>query len=298
MNSAVSYESATTPICCRRRPALIARINSFQWNCVYAALLLFHVVPASSQSSAAKVPDANPGRPTVATPATLTPVGYVQFENGGLYAAGTRGLVAQFSLNQVTKLAVASRLELLTSWEPFAHSSGDDSNQPGGISLGAQAVVSPGEGLRPTVAASYFHSIYDGAAPDIDIGSAQQSALVLVSLDFRGLHADVNGIFNEQSDSGVRRAQFGQTLSVSHGFGRYTVAGELWHFTQPLTHGNTVGNLWALSYAIQNNLIVDGGFNRGLTSTSTRWEAFAGFTYLLPRRLWKSRGTAKAAQSE
>jgi hypothetical protein len=28
------------------------------------------------------------------------------------------------------------------------------------------------------------------------------------------------------------------------------------------------------------------GFNRGLTSTSTRWEVFVGFTYLLPYRLW------------
>jgi len=27
-------------------------------------------------------PTANPGRPTIATPATLTPVGYIQFETG------------------------------------------------------------------------------------------------------------------------------------------------------------------------------------------------------------------------
>jgi hypothetical protein len=38
------------------------------------------------QSSVADVPAANPGRPTVSTPATLTPVGYLQFETGGLYA--------------------------------------------------------------------------------------------------------------------------------------------------------------------------------------------------------------------
>jgi hypothetical protein len=29
------------------------------------------------------------------------------------------------------------------------------------------------------------------------------------------------------------------------------------------------------------------GFDHGLTDTSTRWEAFAGFTYLLPHKLWK-----------
>jgi hypothetical protein len=32
--------------------------------------------------------------------------------------------------------------------------------------------------------------------------------------------------------------------------------------------------------------VLDAGFNRGLTGTSTRWEIFAGFTYLLPGRLW------------
>jgi hypothetical protein len=39
-----------------------------------------------AQSATAPVPEANPGRPTVSTPATLTPVGYLQFENGVLFA--------------------------------------------------------------------------------------------------------------------------------------------------------------------------------------------------------------------
>jgi hypothetical protein len=32
-------------------------------------------------------------------------------------------------------------------------------------------------------------------------------------------------------------------------------------------------------------VVLDAGFNRGLTSTSTRWEVFFGFTYLIPRKL-------------
>jgi hypothetical protein len=50
-----------------------------------------------------------------------------------------------------------------------------------------------------------------------------------------------------------------------------------------------VGNLWAISYPVRKNLVVDAGLNRGLTSTSTQWEGFAGFTYLLPHRLWKAK---------
>jgi hypothetical protein len=95
-----------------------------------------------------------------------------------------------------------------------------------------------------------------------------------------------NVLFNEVIDSGIHRAQFGQTLSVSHPLGKkFGVSGEIWHFTQPFLRSNAVGNLWALNYNLRKNLVLDGGFNRGLTTTSTRWEEFFGFTYLLPRKI-------------
>ena len=47
-----------------------------------------------------------------------------------------------------------------------------------------------------------------------------------------------------------------------------------------------VDGLFALSYSVRPNIVIDGGFSHGFTSTSTRWQSFAGFTYLLPHRLW------------
>jgi hypothetical protein len=44
-----------------------------------AAVLLSRAIVAS-QSLPPDTPEANPGRPTVSTPATLTPIGYLQFE--------------------------------------------------------------------------------------------------------------------------------------------------------------------------------------------------------------------------
>ena len=261
-----------------------------------ACALALSLLPPLLAQSVSSTPRANPGRPTVSTPATLTPVGYLQFENGGLYAAGTPGLAAQTSLNQVTKLAVAPRLQLLSSWEPWARSSfsnGLAPNQPGGISVGAQAVAFAGSGKKPTVSASYFHSIYDGKTPSLDVGSPFQTGILLFSFDFGAIHVDTNGLVSELTGNGIRRAQFGQTLSVSRGFGKYTVSGELWHFSQPFQNGHCAGNLWALSYALKPNLVLDAGFSRGLTSTSTSWETFVGFTYLLPHRLWPARA-AKA----
>jgi len=245
-----------------------------------------------AQQSADETPAANPARPTVATPATLTPVGYLQFEIGGLYASDSGEFASQTSINQVTKLAVNSRLQFLLLSEPFAHSTiadGPGSSDPGGVSAGVQGVLYPGSGKRPTVSASYIRLLYGGTAPDIDIGTAKNTAILLVSADAAGFHFDINGLVSEQSDAGIRRAQFGQTVSISHPLGPVTIGGELWHFSQPLIRGNAVGNLWCVSYAVKKNLVADAGFNRGLTSTSTQWEGFAGVTYLLPHRLWRAR---------
>jgi len=245
--------------------------------------------PADAKAAVDDVPDANPARPTVATPATLTPVGYLQFENGVLYATGFPGFSSRFGVNQVTKLAVHPRLQFLVQSEPVVHSGLGTVKEfnPGDVLAGFQAVAITGTKTRPTVAVSYFHHVYAGSAPDIDLGTPENSLLLLISTDLAGFHFDINGMFNEVKDGALRRGQFGQTVSVSHPLKKFTIASELWHFTQPLDGGNAVGNLWALSYPVRKNLVVDAGFQHGLTSTSVAWEGFAGFTYLLPHRLWK-----------
>jgi hypothetical protein len=153
--------------------------------------------------------------------------------------------------------------------------------------LGGQAVLRKGEGATPTLAVSYFHQFYGGTAPDLDFGSPNNSFQLLASADVKGFHYDANAIFNEITGGNVRRLQFGQTLSISHPLkGRFNLTGEIWHFPQPFLRGHAVGNLWAIAYTARKTLVFDAGFNRGLTSTSTRWEVFAGFTYLLPHRLF------------
>ncbi len=256
--------------------------------CLCAAFTLFPPT-AVGQSEASDEPEANPGRPTVSTPATLTPVGYLQFETGVLGASHSPEFSSRSSLNETMKLSLAPRLELLASTEPFVHytSSGHTANGVAEVFLGAQAVLNPGEGAKPTVAVSYFHRSYDGGAPELDFGSPANSFLLLASADVKGFHYDANAMFNELVQGSVRRPQFGQSLSISRPLkGKFTLSGEIWHFTQPFLRGHAVGNLWAVSYAASKILVFDGGFNRGLTNTSTRWEAFVGFTYLLPHRIW------------
>jgi hypothetical protein len=261
------------------RPALIC-------VCIFLA---GYAPSVAAQSGAPDGPEANPGRPTVSTPATLTPVGYLQFETGALAADHSPEFSSRYGLNEVLKLSVAPRLELLASGEPVAHFTADGStaNKVADVFLGAQTVILPGEGSKPTIAASYFHRVYDGGAPELDFGSPTNSFLLLASADLKGFHYDANAIFTELVQAPVRRGQFGQTLSISHPLaGKFALSGEIWHFTQPFLRGHAVGNLWAVGYTARKTLVLDAGFNRGLTGTSTRWEAFVGFTYLLPHRLF------------
>ncbi len=243
-----------------------------------------------SEQTAPQEPEANPGRPTISTPATLTPVGYFQFESGYLGAWHSPEFSSQSGFNAVVKFSVSRRIELLAESEPCIHSrdSQHTANAPGDVFLGVQGVVHQGEGARPTIAVSYFGRVYSGDAPDLDIGSARNSLLFMVSADVKGFHYDTNYFFDEVVAGQTRRAQFGQTLSVAHALkGKFGLTGEIWHFTQPFLRGHAVGNLWAVTYSARKNLVFDAGFDHGLTGTSTRWEVFAGFTYLLPHRAWR-----------
>jgi hypothetical protein len=256
--------------------------------------------PVAAQSQAEDGPEANPGRPTVSTPATLTPVGYLQFESGFTGAGNSPEFSCRYSFNEVIKLSVTRRVEFVASAEPVAHftAEGTTTNRVADVFLGAQGVLYQGEGAKPTLAVSYSHRVYDGGAPEFDFGSPSNSLLFLASADVKGFHYDANAFFTELLQEPVRHAQFGQSLTISHAFLKhFTLSGEIWHFTQPFLRGNAMGNLWAVSYTARKTLVFDAGFNHGLTGTSTQWEVFAGFTYLVPHRLWGTQGLHRGTES-
>jgi hypothetical protein len=217
----------------------------------------------------------------------LTPVGYLQFETGGFGATDSPDFSTRVNGIEVVKLTVHPRLQFLLESEPFVHTDSQiKQTKFGDLFVGFQAVMLNGQDTHPTLSISFLRKIRESGVPEVDFGAPRNSALILFSGNLAGFHYDANALFNELEGDSARRGQTGQTLSISHPLGKITVSGEIWHFTQPFLNGRAVGNLWALSYPVRRNLVVDGGFDHGLTSTSTRWEAFVGFTYLLPHRLW------------
>lgn len=315
-------------------PVLLQRQWTLHWRLLLGVALTV-ATAAHAQDAASKVPEANPSRPTVTNPATLPPTGYLQFEQGYLGALDSPETETQYGVVQTVKLAVASRAMVQFASQPFARSttpngSGETITHDAGDLLAGGEVVAytPRESeadavaeakdrhrhtyvraATPTVTLGYWGRIHAGTAPDLDVGSFSQSAVLLASghAPFVDVHYDTNFIVNEQIGSAtsavglshtVRRAQFGETFSVDRPFFNPKVqfSGEVYHFSQPLVsatssgkrivRANLAGALFAVSYEIKPNLVLDTGFSHGLTSTSTQWQSFAGFTYLLPRRFW------------
>src|SRR6516165_2659458 len=157
--------------------------------CFVSFLSLFTRI-CLAQSGATSEPEANPGRPTVSTPAALTPAGYLQFENGTLFAEHSTEFSKRIGISQVTKLAVFPRLELLLQSEPLTISGfqGQTAVHEGEVFAGAQALLLSGGESRPTVAISYIWRIHASVAPELDVGTFRQSTAILLSKELRISH--------------------------------------------------------------------------------------------------------------
>jgi len=74
---------------------------------------------------------------------------------------------------------------------------------------------------------SYVRRLYESPAPELDLGTFRESGAILLSNEAGGFHYDANFIVTEQTQSGIRRAQIAQTLSISHSLKGFTISGEI-----------------------------------------------------------------------
>jgi len=252
-------------------------------------------VPAgrpAAEPAAAEIA-ANPGRPALATSALLTPQGYVQVENGVLFASGSAEFANRVAAEETMRFTVTRRLQLIVAAEPVAFSAASgakgqaDSTHEGDVAGGFQTVLKAGVGWRPTIGASYIRRLRGGSASDLDMGGFTNSAVFLASADFGLYHVDANGILNEQTQGAVRRAQWIQAVAVSHPVkGKLGATGEARHFTEPFNGGPGWAVMAACGYSARPSLVLDFGVARGLTGDSTHWQVASGFTYVMPRGIW------------
>ena len=241
--------------------------------------------PASETEQPA--PAANPGRPAMATPALLTPVGYAQIETGFLYARDSAQFSNRNSEEETMRITVNPRTQFIIAGEPVAGSQSDDQTlvQHGDTTAGVQLVAMPGQGIKPTLSASYLRLLHGGDATSLDIGGYVNSAILMQSADLGHFHVDCNEFFNE-TEGPIRRLQTGQAAAVTYPLTpKLGAIAELRHFTDPLAGGDGLSTLWGAAYAVRPNLVVDTGLVHGLTGTSTQWQVLSGVTYVLPHRI-------------
>jgi hypothetical protein len=228
---------------------------------------------------------ANPNRPTVANPAQMTQYGVLELEYGWDRLWPEEG-IQQASVGGLLKSGMLCDVEL--RWNTTSFLSQTDVSGThrsfGDNWLGSQFRVYRQTKRVPTLAFSYAVKIPSASTRDgFGTGRMDHSFSFLVSKDIAHFLFDFNAtqfLIGRPNTSGVDENQQ-LNLAFSHVIqGGLQFAGELYGETRlnQETPGFT-SSLWALTYTIVPRLVIDGGFEAGLTSGGPHRHAFVGATY-------------------
>ncbi len=255
------------------------------------AISIFATTPAMAQwigkqtGCYADVMAANPNRPTVANPADITQYGVLELEYGWDRTWQQAG-VHQTDLVGLLKFAVLCDIEL--RWNTTSFLSQTDLSVThrgfGDNWLGPQVRLYRQTKRIPTLAFSYAIKIPSASSDDgLGTGRVDHSFTLLASKDIATLHFDFNVThfwIGRQGMSGFdQNDQFNLAFSrsIRGGLG---FTGEFYGDTE--LNRNTSGyasSLWALTYTINPRLVIDSGFEGGLSSGGPHRHIFAGVTY-------------------
>jgi hypothetical protein len=228
---------------------------------------------------------ANPNRPTVANPADITQYGVLELEYGWDRTWPEEG-VHQTSMGGLLKFGLLCDVELRWNTTSFLEQT-DATGTHRGFGdnwLGPQVRLYRQTRRVPTLAFSYAAKIPSASTTDgLGTSRVDHALGLLASKDIARIHFDFNETHfwigrqgtqgwdqNDQLNLAVSRQ-----IHKSLGF-----TAEFYGDTQlnPTT-SSFVSSLWALTYTIKPRLVIDSGFEGGLTAGGPHRHVFAGFTY-------------------
>jgi hypothetical protein len=228
---------------------------------------------------------ANPNRPTVANPADITQYGVLELEYGW-DRVWPQADAHQTSLGGLVKFGLLCDVEVRWNTTSFLRQTDAAGTQQGfGDNwFGPQVRLYGQTAHVPTLALSYAVKIPSASADKgLGTGRVDHAVTFLASKDIAKWHFDFNAthfVVGRQSASG-----FDQNDQLNLAFSRPIHAslqftGEFYGDTQlNAATPSFVSSLWALTYTVTPRLVIDGGFERGLTSGGPRKHAFVGVTY-------------------
>ena len=228
---------------------------------------------------------ANPNRPTVANPADITQYGVLELEYGW-DRLWPEGGVHQTSIGGLLKFGMLCDVEL--RWNTTSFLSQSDASGThrtfGDNWIGPQIRVYKQTKRVPTLAFAYAVKIPSATTEDgLGSGRVDHSFTFLASKDVAHFHFDFNATHFLIGRRGA--GGFDQNDQLNLAFSR-TIRGGL-QFTGEF-YGDTrlnqatpgfASSLWALTYTVAPRLVIDGGFEAGLSSGGPHRHVFAGFTY-------------------
>jgi hypothetical protein len=244
---------------------------------------------------------ANPNRPTVANPADITQYGVLELEYGW-DRTWPEADVHQTSLGGLLKFGLLCDVEL--RWTTTSFLSQTDATGThrtfGDNWLGPQVRIYKQTKRVPTLSFAYAVKIPSASTEDgLGTGHVDHSLTFLASKDIVDIHFDFNAthfwIGRESIPGFDQNDQLNLAFSRPiHGALQFT--GEFYGDTQlNRPTPSFVSSLWALTYTMNPRLVIDGGFEGGLTSGGPHRHVFAGFTYSIGNLYpgWRSRQASR-----
>jgi hypothetical protein len=214
---------------------------------------------------------ANPERPTVATHAYAVAPGYVELEQG-LSARGRSSLREQTSWDVNLKIGLTPHLQLGLFGPTYLRTDAGTGIGDLGAALKFRGAVSP------TVAAAVVSALSvptGSVAKGLGAGRALGSLVGVVSAELGGgLHFDANA---GPTGIGAGRVQWFGSLGLSRGFGRLSVATELFGFANGAAGPAQSGALGSLLVTLADWAVADMGGVIGV-SDMTPDQVFIGLT--------------------
>lgn len=279
---------------------------------IYALQLLFALliaaVPASAQwigkqtGCYADSMAANPNRPTVANPADITQYGVLELEYGWdrFWQSDTSH---QTDLAGLLKFGLLCDLELRWNTTSFLSQTSDGVTESGfGDNwIGPQLRIYKQTKHVPTLSFAYGVKI-PSASNEKGLGSGRVDHFVtfLASKDIAKIHFDFNAthfwIGRPQTGGFDQNDQINLAFSFFiHGPLEFT--GELYGDTAlNAANPSYASSLWAFGYVVKPRLVIDGGFEGGLTDGGPHRHVFAGATYSIANLYpgWRHRKKTQA----
>jgi hypothetical protein len=238
---------------------------------------------------------ANPNRPTVSNPANVTQYGVLELEYGYDHFWPEEG-VTQSSATGLLKFGLLCDIEF--RWNTTSFISQTDASGThrsfGDNWLGTEVRLYKQAKAFPTMAVSYMFKV-PSAGTEAGLGSGHVDHAFELGLTENLGHFTVDFNFTEfligRATGGFdTNQQF--SFDCSHPIWRgLQFTGEVWGQTSLNDTPGFASSLWAASYTVRPRLVIDGGFEAGLTSGGPHRHMFFGATYAIGNvyRSWRKK---------